>query len=352
MSKIFSGNIYLIYGFDIGDDVNLHAVRHCPVVHTLSREWPKYLKSYHKPLSVEVPSATHDEQAIKPLYANLHHFGTISLVYSVPFKGTLDALRDKLADLDSQFQEQSVEAAHRLFKNIEKHVTQPKFFHLRNSYLVMAIDPEADIPVQQLREQYGPTIASALRFEKTTISEFQVEDVLKSATGYYRNDLVIIDTQAAFAYDREASELIDFFELTIVQQLELRYFDRLLDYKLDEVYNGQLQKPTLKNCLPFIGTMYDPIGELSKLKVDISVITERLEGTIRTVGEVYYAEIYDLLAQTLELKELRSAVEKKLSIVREVRTIYQSKVNSIREDILTVLIILLIAIEVVIGLFK
>ena len=49
------------------------------------------------------------------------------------------------------------------------------------------------------------------------------------------------------------------------------------------------------------------------------------------------------------IKELH---EKKLSIVRDVRSIYQNKINSIREDMLSVLIIILILIEVIIGLSK
>ncbi len=347
--QLFSGIIYLVYAFDMGDDINLESVGQSSVVHTISREWPKYLKSYHKPLSIELPSK---HRGTKALYANLHHFGAISIVYSIPFKGSLQSLRDKLNDLDGQFQEQSVDDAHRLFNKIEKYITQPKFFHQRNSYSVIAIDPDVTVPAKQLREQYGPLIASTLRFETTTISLFQIEDILESATGYYRNDLVVIDTEAAFVYDHHANELIDFFEIAIIDQLELRYFDQLLDRKLDEVYNGTLQQPRFKNCLPFVGTMYDPIGELSKLKVDVSVITERLGSSIKTVGEVYYSEIYGLLTEKLELEALRQSVAKKLAIIRDVRTIYQNKVNSIREDILSVLIIILIFTELVVGLLK
>jgi hypothetical protein len=104
--------------------------------------------------------------------------------------------------------------------------------------------------------------------------------------------------------------------------------------------------------MPFIGIMYDPISELSKLKVDISVITERLGSSIKTVGDVYYSEIYDLLVTKLELDALRKAIDKKLSIIREVRTIYQEQVNAIREDLLSVLIIILIFTELVVGIVK
>lgn len=347
--QTFSGTIYLFYVLDMGDDVNLEQVKNNTSIHCISRDWPKYLKSYHRPLTIELPT---QHCKTKALYANLHHFGALSIVYQIPFRGTLSSLREKLNDLDAQYKEQSIEDAHNLFNKIEKHIDQPKFFHLLNSYLVIAIDPEADVSAQQLRENHGSLIASTLRFEKTSISPFQVEDILKSATGYYREDLVIIDTEAAFVYDKEATELIDFFELATVEQLELRYFDQLLDNKLDALYLQKTEKGSLRSNLPLVGTVYDSVGELSKLKVDISVITERLGSSIKTVGEVYYSEIYELLVEKLELNSLRKSIEKKLGIIRDVRSIFQNKINHIREFLLSALIIVLIMIELLVAVFK
>ena len=275
----------------------------------------------------------------------------MSLVYKVPFSGTLTALRDRLNRLDEQYESQSTHDGNTLFRLIKPFVSQQKFFHHKTSYLVIHIDPQPDvIDSAQFSKKYGPIVASALRFETTNISDYQIEDILQSTTGYYRQDLVIIDTEAAFVYDEECYELLDFFELALIQQLELQYFDKLLDTKLDDVYEHAIQPRSFYTYLPFVGTVYDPLSELSKLKVDISVITERLDNSIKLAGEAYYSEIYRLLVKKFELDTWRSSVEKKLAIVRDVRSIYQHKINSIREDMLSVLIIVLIFIEVIIGL--
>lgn len=345
--EVFSGTLYLIYAFDIGDDVDLEKIRFSQKMHTISRDIPHYLKSYHRPLTVEVPT-----EGTKPLYANIHHFGAVSIVYQVSFKGTLTALRDKLNNANDEFKEQSVDDVHTLFRSIKKFITKPKFFHQSSSYSVVQITPDNKIDSAQLRKDYGYIIASALRFEKSNMSPFQVEDILESATGYYRNELVIIDTEAAFMYDKDPHELLDFFELALVQQLELRYFDKLLEQKLDELYYKAMKAPSLWSYLPFVGSNFDPISELSRLKVDISVIIERLENSIKTGGEAYYSEIYQLLFEKLELETWKKSVEKKLSIIRDVRTIYQNKINAIREDMLSVLIIILIFIELVVGIMK
>ncbi|MCF7900283.1 hypothetical protein K9K77_02120 [Candidatus Babeliales bacterium] len=348
--QIFSGNINFFYTFDVGEDINLKAAKKNLALYITPRELPSYLRSYHKPLTVELKS---HNGLTKALYANIHHFGVISTVYQIPFKGTLESLREKINDLHAQYQEQSIDDVHQLFLKITSHVSQPKFFHKKNHYLVIQIDPKESLKdSKKLREQYGALIASTLRFEKTTLSEQQVEDILESATGYYREDLVVIDTEAAFVYDKSPEELFDFFELALIQQVELQYFDDLLDNKLDAVYQNTLEKPSWRNCLPFIGTMYDAIGELSKMKVDISVITERLGNTIKTGGEAYYSEIYNLLVDTFELNEWHVSIEKKLAIIRDVKTIYQSKVNAIREDMFSLLITILIFVELLVGIFK
>ncbi len=344
----FSGSIYLLYALDVGDMINLEQVKNSRLLTTVTRIWPKYFKHYHIPLTVDLPVATPGIQCIR---ANIHHFGSISLVYKVPFNGTLAALRDKLNKLDEQYEAQSTHDANTVFKLIKPFVSQQKFFHHKTSYLVIHIDPQPDIvDSTEFPKRYGSIIASALRFETTNISDFQIEDILKSRTGYYRQDLVIIDTEAAFVYDAECYELLDFFEFALIQQLELQYFDKLLDTKLDDVYEHAIQPRSFYTYLPFVGTVYDPLSELSKLKVDISVITERLDNSIKLAGEAYYSEIYRLLVQKFELDTWRSSVEKKLAIVRDVRSIYQHKINSIREDMLSVLIIVLIFIEVIIGL--
>ena len=105
--------------------------------------------------------------------------------------------------------------------------------------------------------------------------------------------------------------------------------------------------------MPFIGSRYfDPIGDLNKLKVDISVITERLENSIKLVGETYFSEIYDQIVLNLDLKNWKDSIEKKFKIIKEVQYDYQNKIDTTREDILTTLIIILIMIELIVAIIK
>ena len=351
MSKhVFTGNIFIFHCFDVGDDINLEQVKESQVLVRRPLMLSKYFKNYHMPLGVELP---HPHASSWCMTAKLHNFGVISLAYKIPFSETLEQLRMHINTVDDEYKEQSVIDAGLLFKRIKNYVKQPKFFHLRRRYVVIQVDPLSTVDIPSLKTEYGSTIASILRFETETLSEYQKNEILDSAIGYYRGDLLVIDTEAAFMYDDEYQELLDLFEFANMQQLELQYFDRVLDQQLNVVYEREIKSLPLVSYLPFIGALKsDPVGDLGKLRVDISVITERLENSIKLAGEAYYSELYLLLTSKLELDNWRESISRKLDIIRDVRTVYENKVDALREDLLSLLIIVLIFIEMIVGILS
>ena len=347
----FSGNVFIFQAFDIGDSIGLEKVKLSKKLLLPKQATPKYFKNYHTPLTTELP---HPHTSSKCMFAKLHHFGAASLVYKIPFTQTLASLKQDINEIDDKYQEESVTNAKNLFKNIKKFIYQPNFFHHRTSYIVIQVDPHPDITdIKQLKTEYGNTIASMLRFEKQQLSEYQSKDVLEDDIGYFRKDFVVIDAECSFVYDSDYEELLDFFEFANLQQLELQYFDKVLDKQLNAFYEKKVPQIPLTAYLPFIGAkVNNHISELDRLRVDISVITERLENSIKLVGEAYYSELYRQLKEKLNIDNWKESIEKKLAIIRDIKTVYNDKINVIREDILEGLIIVLIFIEIVIGIVK
>src|SRR3990167_3414938 len=237
-----NGTLSLIHAFDIGDAIDLEAAQRERGIHTIQRNWPKYFKSYHTPLAL----ATHQLKNCKS--AHLHHFCVLSLVYEVTFYGTLKELRSAINTIGENYKNQSIEDAHSIFRKIKHAITQPKFFQQQSSYVIIHFDPRTtQITGTQLQTTYAPLIASTLRFETQSVSAFQVNDIVKTAISYYDNDLIIVDSESALVFDQEPDEVIDLFELANIQQLELRYFDTLLEKQLDIVYNQAHQPMPLLN---------------------------------------------------------------------------------------------------------
>ena len=350
LDHVFSGNIFIFHAFDVGDDINLEKVEQSRAINTVPLPLPKYFKRHHIPLAIELP---HPHESTKNISCKIHNFGAISLMYKIPFNETFKKIRTELNTLNNQYQEQSVIDVKSIFKKIQKQISQPNFFQTRSSYIVIQVDqiPEK-MSAKELKDKFGGIIASTLRLETETLSEDQKNEILDDAIGYFRGDLIIIDTDVAFIYDTQYEELLNFFEFANVQQLELRYFDRLLDQQLNKIYEGTGRKPSLRMYLPFIGTGGGPITALGKLKVDISVITERLESSIKLAGEPYFSELYELLVEKLDLINWRSGIDRKLSIIHDIQSNHQHKIDVIREDMLTILIIVLIFIELIIGNVK
>jgi hypothetical protein len=349
IEQIFEGNIYIFHAFDVGDDINLERVKCSGMITVQPLSLSKFFKNYHLPLAVELPDAHNSPTCVS---AKIHNFGAISLMYQIPFKDTLKNIRQQLEGIDNQLAEQSLIDVEVLFHRISPNIAKPYFFNTRSSYVVIQVDPQPKLQdIVKLKDTYGGVIASTLRFETETLSENQKNEILASAIGYFRGDLIVVDIEAAFIYDDEYQETLDFFEFANIQHLELRYFDRTLEQQLNYIYEGRVRKVPLKSYLPFIGTFsHGPIDDLGSLKVDISVIAERLEGSIKLSGEPYYSELYSLLVEKRELRNLKEAIDKKLEIVSDVLSVLQHKTEAAREDMLTVSIIILICIELAVGI--
>lgn len=346
----FSGNIYIFQAFDVGDDVNLEEIAQTRVLNTIPLSLPKHFKNYHAPLAVELP---HPNDSARCISCKIHNFGAISLTYKIPFTDTLEHLRTVFYDIYNQYQEQSVADVKLVFKRIEPHITKAKFFQTRSAYHIIQINPAPHkMDLAQLQTKFGSVITSMMRFETEVLSEYQKNEMLDSAIGYYRGALVIVDTDTTFIYDDEYQDILEFVEFANLQQLELHYFDRLLDQRLNAIYeSGGVQRIPFLSYFPFSETTgKDPVAVLGKLKVDISVITDRLEGSIKIAGDPYYKEIYDQLLLKLDLDGWHQSIERKLDIIKDVLLVYQHKTDVMRENVLELLIVILIFIELVIGI--
>lgn len=345
----FSGHVYMFFAFDVGDDIKLEKIKNDPTIQTTGAQQSKFVQSYHTPLNIELP---HPHDSGRCINSKLHHFGVISLIYKVPISCSLQDMKSELVELDEKYQEQSIQDAGSIFRKIKKHVPKSHFFYLRNYYTVIQIDTQEGVTGKEIQEAHGPEIASLLRFETESLSEAQKQSILNQEIGYFSQDLIVIDSEAAFVYDAQHEDLLIFFELGNIQQLELQYFDTLLDQQLNAVYEQRSISLPLFSYLPFIGSRYfDPLGDINRLQVDIAVITERFETGVNIVGEPFFASVYEQLTKKLDLQKWKNSIEKKFSIIKEIRQFYQYKVDANREDVLSLLIIVLIVIELLVALY-
>jgi len=356
---VFDGNILLFYAFDVGDDIALKAIEERGLVPTHVVPLSSYFKNYHLPLSFYLTDTKEKQGSTTTptsdcIISKIHHFGVLSFCYRIPFTSTLEELKSELLEIKEVFDKRSEVDAEWVFKRIKSKVVSPKFYNLKTFYFAIHVNPTADkMEPLEFKEKYGTKIASLLRLETKNLSDYQMDEILTSSIGYYGQDLVIIDSEAAFIYDHEYFEQMEFFESANVQQLELQYFDRLLDEELNQFYKQRQISIPLSVYIPFINRNIEtPTSRLARLRVDISVITERLENSIKLVGDSYYSRIYSILTEKRSLKEWRDSISRKLKIAQDLYQVHQDRLDLIHEEFLELIIIILIATEIILSFMK
>jgi len=365
----FAGDIIFFYAYDVGDDIDLELIKSLHLVPTYSTPLSVRFKNYHLPVSYHlrgqnlisegegydqfftgeaVPQSVDDEAdvATKPqcfVLSKIHGFGVLSYCYRIPFKGSLGKLKKRLIELKNEYDQVADNYAYETFKKISPAIASPQFCNLKNDYFTVHISPQrSTISSEKLMEAYGGDIASLLRLELNILSFYQQDMILRSRTGYYGDELMVIDSGGAFVYDDTCYDSMELFEFVTIQLLELQYFDRLLDRRLHTFYTYHLDNVK--------GRSATSIAELAQLRVDISVITERLENSIRMSGDEYYSEIYERLVKKLSIDRWREGVQRKLDIIRDLYEVQQTGQDLLFHKRWTLVIVALIALESVVGL--
>lgn len=346
---MFSGNIYIFHAFDVGEDINLDKIKQSADLRVLPPTLSRYFKNYQVPLNIEFAESV---EVQKYRSIKINDFGVISVSYQIPFESSLENLRTQLGVIDNAYQDYANIDVQGVFKLINPHIKQANFFNQHTDYTLIQVDFDVQLDTREFKDRYGATIASLLRFETETLSDYQKQDILETAIGYYRGDLIIIDSEAAFVYDEEYQELLDLFEFSNIQHLELMTFDQVLAKRLNQLYERKGALVQKRQYIPVIGLPRNPVADLGRLKVDISVISEQIQNSIMLAGEPYLTEIYTLLSEKLDLNGWKSAITSKLEIIKDVHNVYYNRLLAIRSEILEVLIIILIFMELVMAIFK
>ena len=109
---IFSGNILILWSYDIGEDIDLEKIEESHDIIKTPLQLPKHFKQYNVPLAIELP---HPHAHSHCIGSKIHNFGAISLTYKIPFTDTLENLRVNCNELANKYQQQSALDAKSIF---------------------------------------------------------------------------------------------------------------------------------------------------------------------------------------------------------------------------------------------
>lgn len=352
---VTDGFAMLYYCFDVGYEIlltKLEKIRGKIARQSLlscKRLTPPYIQYRVPPLLIRLGKkrfVMQKKELFFTLDAKVYDFGVITLRFTLPLSDGLDRLTELSTFLtESAFLRKKAIAEFLKIRNdIMPTIVKPRLHAEEDmeDYAIFLIKKlDRPITVDELLKNYDAELTGILREEKG-LSRTEAQDALKSPLSYRENDVTLIDWNAAFILDPEASyDVPDVIEFALIQLLELRLYDQILDTTLDSAYDSLA--PVRYRLFPFSRALQN----LSRMKLDISEIIDRLMYHLKLIGDLYLAKVYETASKRFYLERWISAVRQKLSTIESIYRELWSRIQTNRMIILEAAIVVLFIIDII-----
>jgi hypothetical protein len=356
MLEVAAGAVRAYYLFDVADTIDLAKMgalggdNRAPAALPLRPHAPPYLQFPVPPLVASLPDADLDGLRCS-LRLKFYDYGVVSLRLSFPALGSWN---DLLAVTErARSDERVLDFAQTTVERIcdeYAHALDDRHPPLVEDYVIVEFDRFAEaIDAETLLDDHSAELAGLLIGERRRLAASEAEEALRVRFSYFEDDLTIVQWDTAFVYDRRESAraIEDILEFANSQLLELRTYDAQLDRELDVIYKTQPAGPPRS----LSGRREaEQAATIRYLIVDTLELTDRSSNALKLVGDAYYARIYRAAAARLGLSDWQRQIDSKLASVGEMYRFFSDQSRSRRDQFLELTIVVLVAVEVVIGI--
>lgn len=187
--------------------------------------------------------------------------------------------------------------------------------------------------------------------EAASLSDEERAAVLAAHFSYTEHDLVVIDWNASFVYEPSGStDIPDLLELVNAQLLELRYYDDELDVRLRSTYDEVGRKR--RQWYSLFRSPYRRLARRTLVTLlEINEFVERAENSLKIVGDVYLAKVYEAAVAQLRVPSWQQSVTRKQQLLESTYALLKGEVDTDRTHLLEMTVVLLIVSEIVLALF-
>ncbi len=358
MARIVKGQVVALFAFDIGYEVSLEKVSamiETTPVQPLSRKkrTPTHMQYTKPPQILSLGLATGHFAVAGNIQATIFDFGAISIAYRWPMGqgndislGSLPGISHDLYNLD--LVTHAREQAEALMRKIEPAIFRPGLADLVEDYYLFIIEAlDQPMRAEELLSAHRGMLARTLRFETANLSRPQQDEALSQAISYYENDLALLDWNSAIIYDRDYEDTANVLEFINVELLEARYIDQQLDRKINEY--GELTRKRIEWPIPLRTPYKQTIQDLAELRVESSLLNERVENALKLVGDLYLARVHSAAARRFYLHEWERIISRKLDIISDFYQLLNDRVHTAQSQALELIIVILILVELVLA---
>ncbi len=358
--RIEDGYLMLYFCFDIADEINIHTLEKILGSQAekafLSRTTilPEYLQYKSPPLLIKLGEEILPGGLVSLVEVKLYEFGVITIRFTSQIQGEIEKLisLNRFIQGNIGIKNIAIEYLKKITDTVMPAAVRParspeSDWEDYAIYWVQSFDEGVDS--QSLLKNYGNCISRVMRAEEK-LSGSEIEDACKYQLSYHGDDLTLIDWSSAFVYDpRKTYEVIDVIEFAVIQLLELRLYDSILDRSIENAYDdlAAIRQRRLK-----IVAISSVLGRLSRMKLDISEVIDRLENYLKLIGDLYLARIYQAASSRFYLDRWKLAVREKLSVMEFLYTKEWERLQTNRMVIAEIAIVVLFVIDIILILFE
>jgi hypothetical protein len=357
----YSGVVVYIFAYDVAYDIARQSVPELlgrPMEDfsvDASKRSPKQL-FFHRAQMVRLPVCEREgpfgavwvESTVK-----LFPIGAISITMRVPF--AVERLEDLVAFHDLHFttgalSQEARQLAEKVRQELASHFIRPVPQLVdEEAYTVFCIESPlvsedgAAVGAEEWLRSNRRAVAALLTQEPdlSRLSEQEARESTVRYLSYYRNDLVVMDWDAALLVDepRQFQETLYIIELANLQLAELEAYDRILDGAFERSYRDLRSTPIRKR-----GSV---LNDLREIRIDLARFSDELSNITKFFGDWHLARIYENISARFHLADWHRSIHEKLKTLDNVYQVLQHDQTNRWMLMLEAAIVLLFIIDLV-----
>jgi hypothetical protein len=361
MLSVERGACQSIFVYDIGFAIDLNQAERLLASATREsikhkRRAPQYFEYTPAPLRIS--------QSVRPVCINetfvtdsqvqlvVYDFGAVSVFYRIPICGDTSRLLSLSEGLyeNKELLSDSRRRVEDLLKLIHTAVSKADVSPFVEDYAIFQVDAFAGpVSVEELTTRHSCEIAQILRAEARDLSPGEVSDAMSHRISFGKDDVAIIDWNAALVVDKEAEDVLTVLEFANVELLEMRFLDRTLDNALSLAYDRVSKRS--RKWFQFRSNPSD-LRDISQWQVDSARLFESVNNVLKLLGDQYLARLYRLAAQRFHVADWDASILRKLQTLESIYQKLADQVVSRRMEVLEWIIIFLFVISIVLPLLS
>lgn len=356
MLTVARGTCHSIFVYDIAFAIDLNeaerrliSARRENIKHR--RRAPPYFELRPAPLRISQggPRIHVDETFVTDSTVELvvYDFGAVSVIYRIPLgerRSDLLALSERLYE-NMQLLTDSRQRVEELLKLISTAVSKSNISSFVEDYLIFQVESFAQpVSITELTTTYAPEVARILRAEPGELSADEVQDAVSHRISFSRDDIAVVDWNAALVVEREPEDVLTVLEFANVELLEMRFLDQRLDEALGLAHSRLSQRT--RKWFQFRSDPTD-LRDISQWQVDSAILFEGVNNVLKLLGDQYLARLYRLAAQRFHLTEWDATILRKLDTLERIYQKISDQISTRRMEVLEWIIIILFIISLI-----